>query len=131
MKTTDAAYEYSRKSKAEREKRRASPKKTRKAFTVALLLALALAAAALSVELLMCHVALTEQNDLNVKLGAGLEELNEENRHLAIEYEQMIHLGELEGYAKNELGMCTTAQKQTEIIKTDTQDKAQIVKQDG
>lgn len=95
------------------------------------MLILALTAAVLSIELLMYRVALTEQNDMNVMLEEKLEELNEENRHLAIEYEQMIDLGELEEYAKNELGMCTAAQKQAEIIETETKDKAQIVERDG
>ena len=131
MKNVDAAYEYGKKSRIARRKCRGSPSRAKKAFSAVLLLILALAAAILSIELLMYRAALTEQNDMNVMLEEELEELNEENRHLAIEYEQMIDLGELEEYAKNELGMCTAVQKQAEIIKTETQDKAQIVERDG
>lgn len=131
MKNVDAAYEYGKKSRIVRRKCRGSPLRARNAFSAVLLLILALAAAILSIELLMYRAALTEQNDMNVMIEEELEELNEENRHLAIEYEQMIDLGELEEYAKNELGMCTAVQKQAEIIKTETQDKAQIVERDG
>ncbi len=131
MKNIDAAYEYGKKSRIVRRKCRGFPSRARKAFSAVLLLILALAAAILSIELLMYRAALTEQNNVNVMLEEELEELNEENRHLAIEYEQMIDLGELEEYAKNELGMCTAVQKQAEIIKTETQDKAQIVERDG
>ncbi len=131
MKNVDTAYEYGKKSRTVRGKCRGYPPIARRTFSAALLLILALTAAVLSIELLMYRVALTEQNDMNVMLKEELEELNDENRHLAIEYEQMIDLGELEEYAKNELGMCTAAQKQAEIIKTETQDKAQIVERDG
>lgn len=131
MKNFNTAYEYSTKSKGGHKKRAALTARAKNAFLLSMLLCLALAAAVMLIQLLMCRIALTQQNDLNVKLCAELDELNEENRHIAIEYEQMIDLGELEEYAKNELGMCTSAQKQTEVIETYTQDKAQIVKTDG
>ena len=121
----NVSYEYSAiKRKAEAKKK--SSDKFRLNVSAALTALLAIAAACLLIKTLFVRIELTEQNDINVELEAQLNELEEENRRLQIEYESQIDLAELEDRAENELGMQKPNGSQTIEIDTDTQDKALI-----
>lgn len=121
----NVSYEYSAiKRKSEAKKK--SSDKFRLNVSAALTALLAIAAACLLIKTLFVRIELTEQNDINVELEAQLNELEEENRRLQIEYESQIDLAELEDRAENELGMQKPNGSQTIEIDTDTQDKALI-----
>lgn len=121
----NVSYEYSAiKQKSEAKKK--SSDKFRLNVSAALTALLAIAAACLLIKTLFVRIELTEQNDINVELEAQLNELEEENRRLQIEYESQIDLAELEDRAENELGMQKPNGSQTIEIDTDTQDKALI-----
>ncbi len=93
-------------------------------ITATVLFILAGVSAALLIFSLLERVELIRQNDVNLELRTELQELREENRHLAVQYESAVNMPELEKYAKNELGMLSIAQIVPEKIEVETQDKA-------
>ena len=96
----------------------------RRLITAIVLLILAGVSAALFIFSLLEQVELIRQNDVNLELRTELQELREENRHLAVQYESAVNMPELEKYAKNELGMLSIAQIVPEKIEVETWDKA-------
>ena len=88
---------------------------------------MSLAAAGLMVKGLFVRIELAEQSDKIIAAKQELSRIEEENRRLRIEYETKIDIDEIEDYAKNILGMQRAGESRTEIIDTDTQDKAIVI----
>lgn len=94
-----------------------------------MLAGLALFSAGTMIMSLLIRAETTRQSDIQTRLSEELAELCEQNERLIIEYEFAQELGELEEYAKNELGMQSAARIYKGSIDTETEDKAQIIKE--
>ena len=119
-------YEYSKistKTPVKRKRRRSM----RGLIAACLAAIMSLAAAGLMVKGLFVRIELAEQSDKIIAAKQELSRIEEENRRLRIEYETKIDLDEIEEYAKNILGMQRAGESRTEIIDTDTQDKAIVI----
>lgn len=109
-----AEYEYSRISTNKPIKQRII---NRNAVGITLVLLFSVITAVLLVCGIMLRIELARQNDINLSLLAQINELNEENTRLRIEYESGIDLGELEEKAVFKLGMIKPQAYQ--IVKTE------------
>lgn len=118
MKTSDL-YEYGSKPNRTAAPRQSSDR-LRQALAKLLLITAAAACAALLVFSLFSQIELIKRNDELLELEAQLEEAQESNRRLRIEYEYMQDLDGLENTARGELGMIPFSQLETEPLERDT-----------
>lgn len=80
---------------------------------------------------LFARMRIVNISDSCNELRAELEELEEENIKLNIEYESAISLEKLEEYAVSVLGMQKPTSEQIKIIESTTGDRAEILREKG
>ena len=66
-----------------------------------------------------------------VKLDKQFEELTEQEKMLAIQFENVIDMKEVERYARDVLGMSKPDVEQVAVIQAPRLDKAEIIRSDG
>lgn len=113
---------------------KANPKpspKTHKAYGVSLFAVTGfVVVAVMMVFVLLAHVRYNDISSETVRLQARLDELNEQERKLMIEYEKAFDVIAVEQYATNVLGMSKPDESQVSVVQTTAYDKAVVVSQE-
>lgn len=113
---------------------KADPKpspKTHKAYGVSLFAVTGfVVVAVMMVFVLLAHVRYNDISSETVRLQARLDELNEQERKLMIEYEKAFDVIAVEQYATNVLGMSKPDESQVSVVQTTAYDKAVVVSQE-
>jgi cell division protein FtsL len=86
-----------------------------------------LATAILMILVILAQISYNEVTTETIMLNRRLRELTEEERRLRITFESVIDMKDVEQYARDVLGMSKPESDQISVIKSNPQDKAEIV----
>ena len=88
-------------------------------------------AGVLMIFVVLAQISYAELAGERVRLNAQLDELNERQRRLEIEFESAIDMKDIERYARDSLGMSKPETSQVAIIRSMPVDSAEIINSEG